>query len=409
MLCQFTFKNFYCFKDANTLDMQAASITEMEDSVIVDSDEERFLPLAAIYGPNGGGKSTVLKAFFSLAKKVMRPICAIGCDNEDCIQSYNDNSFVVPFAFDTASAKSPTEFELFFRTKKAEYKYNLHLLREKVEYESLWKRDINGFRYSELFTRTGQKKISLHNSFKNYITDVDSLTAEIPLLSFFGITHRRNSWVKDIVHWFEEEVNYINYANPRRETGIPVSRLDAVSELVCKMFEEMGIDINNFRVEENGEKFKIYTQHIVNNKKFELDLKEESHGTIKLFGLLPCVAESLKNGTTLFVDELDSKLHPKLLAHIVKLFSDPSINTKKSQLIFTSHDLTTMSSDYFRRDEIWFAAKNLEQASTLYSLVEFKEQNGAKTRKDAKYSKQYLEGRYGADPYLQRIINWEEI
>ena len=86
-----------------------------------------------------------------------------------------------------------------------------------------------------------------------------------------------------------------------------------------------------------------------------------------------------------------------------------TINKNKAQLIFTSHDLSTMNSDVFRRDEIWFVAKGKAQNSKLYSLVEFKTGNGEIVRADAKYDKQYLEGKYGADPYLQRIIYWRVI
>jgi AAA15 family ATPase/GTPase len=92
---------------------------------------------------------------------------------------------------------------------------------------------------------------------------------------------------------------------------------------------------------------------------------------------------------------------------MIQLFTDPEINKNKAQLVFTSHDLSTMNNDLFRRDEIWFAAKNNEQATSLYSLVEFKDNNGDSVRKDAKFNKQYLEGRYGADPYFRRIIDWE--
>lgn len=65
-----------------------------------------------------------------------------------------------------------------------------------------------------------------------------------------------------------------------------------------------------------------------------------------------------------------------------------------------------MNADVFRRDEIWFVAKGEEQNSKLYSLVEFKTENGKHARKDARYDKQYLEGKYGADPYLNKINNW---
>ena len=88
--------------------------------------------------------------------------------------------------------------------------------------------------------------------------------------------------------------------------------------------------------------------------------------------------------------------------------NDMTINKHKAQLIFTSYDLPTMNSEVFRRDEIWFVAKGNEENSKLYSLVEFKNEKGESVRKDAKFDKQYLEGKYGADPTLRRIIDWGE-
>lgn len=63
----------------------------------------------------------------------------------------------------------------------------------------------------------------------------------------------------------------------------------------------------------------------------------------------------------------------------------------------------------FRKDEIWFVAKGNSQNSKLYSLVEFKSDGGKSVRKDAKFDKQYLEGKYGANPYLRKIIDWSEV
>lgn len=125
-----------------------------------------------------------------------------------------------------------------------------------------------------------------------------------------------------------------------------------------------------------------------------------------MFGLRPFIAESLIEGTTLIVDELDAQIHPALLRHIIMMYNDMELNRKGTQLIFTSHDLSTMNSEVFRRDEIWFVAKENSQNSKLYSLVEFKNSKGETVRKDAKFDKQYLEEKYGADPYLRRIIDW---
>ncbi len=44
------------------------------------------------------------------------------------------------------------------------------------------------------------------------------------------------------------------------------------------------------------------------------------------------------------IDELDTKIHPILLKYIMNMFPDLSVNKNHAQLIFTSHDLSTMSS-----------------------------------------------------------------
>ena len=161
--------------------------------------------------------------------------------------------------------------------------------------------------------------------------------------------------------------------------------------------------------EKENERIDIFTKHCVDDVEIEINLFDESSGTQKLFGLLPSIAESLITGTVLVIDELDAKIHPVLLRHIIMMFNDMSINRHKAQLIFTSHDLSTMNSEVFRRDEIWFVAKGNAQNSKLYSLVEFKNEKGESVRKDAKFDKQYLEGKYGADPYLRRIIDWGKV
>ena len=189
-----------------------------------------------------------------------------------------------------------------------------------------------------------------------------------------------------------------------------VSTSEEVKKLMLQMIQEMDLDIVDFRVEEKeNDRIDIFTKHRVNDMETEINLYEESSGTQKLFGLLPFIAESLLTGTVLVIDELDAKIHPVLLRHIIMMFNDMSINRHKAQLIFTSHDLSTMNSEVFRRDEIWFVAKGSSENSKLYSLVEFKNEKGEAVRKDAKFDKQYLEGKYGADPYLRKIIDWGKV
>ena len=406
MLCQFTVKNYKSIRDEMTFDMQAAAISEHENNIIRDKDGELFLPISTIYGPNGGGKSNVLEAMHTLASKVLRPLYATG-DKEERI-FLQKRLLIEPFAFSKETKSQPIEFEIFFRTEIAEYRYKLHIMKDVVNYESLDRVKLDTGRRSALFERETEE-ISLKGVFSKLKASED-LSATLPLLSYLGITYKKNEVVKDVLDWFEYGIDFLNYGNPIEELRMAVSNSEDVKQLMLDMIQEMDLDIVDFRVvEDENDRIDVYTKHLVDGYETELNLLEESSGTRKLFGLMPFIAGCLLTGTVLVIDELDAKIHPVLLRHIIMMFNDMSINKKKAQLIFTSHDLSTMNNEVFRRDEIWFVAKGNAQNSKLYSLVEFKNEKGESVRKDAKFDKQYLEGKYGADPYLKRIIDWGKV
>ena len=403
MLCQFTVKNFKSIRDEITFDMQAAAISEHEDRIIKDADGELYLPVSAVYGPNGGGKSNVFEALHSLVTKVLRPLYATS-NNEDIAMKMK-KLVIEPFAFDKKTRNEPTEFELFFRTALAEYRYELNVKKEVVEYERLDCIKLETGRKSALFERD-KDEITLKGAFAR-LKSSDELSDTLPLLSYLGITYSKNEVVQDVLGWFDEEIHFLNYGNPMRELRMAVSKSEDVKRLMLQIIQEMDLDIVDFRVEKKeNDQIEVFTKHIVDKYEAELNLLDESSGTKKLFGLLPFIAKSLLRGTTLVIDELDAKIHPVLLKYLIMTFSDMEKNKKGAQLIFTSHDLSTMNSEVFRRDEIWFVAKGNRQNSKLYSLVEFKNGKGESVRKDAKFNKQYLEGKYGADPYLRKIIDW---
>ena len=392
MLSQFSVKNYKSIKEEMTFDMQATAITEHADRVITASNNESILPVAAIYGPNGGGKSNVLQALHSLGLKVLRPLYATEADAQSRIHVRNYE--IIPFAFDEESKNSPTEFEVFFLTEKAEYRYVIHVLGEMIKYESLSMRKVETNRTSEIFERE-DGKISMGDGFGRLKVSQD-ISDSLPLLSYLGITYRKNEVVDDCISWFEKEICFLNYGSPMQELRLAIANSEDIKDLILDMIREMDLDIEDFKVEkrDNGD-IQVYTKHNVAGNVYEINLAEESSGTKKIFGLLPFIADSLTKGITLVIDELDAKIHPILLKHIIMLYNNFEINKYGAQLIFTSHDLSTMNSEVFRRDEIWF--------------VEFKNPDGTSVRKDAKFDKQYLEGKYGADPYLKKIIDWSVI
>lgn len=164
----------------------------------------------------------------------------------------------------------------------------------------------------------------------------------------------------------------------------------------------MGIDMTGYRFDE--EERQLYTQRTVNGKLYELCFDDESDGTKKLIAALPVILLALQEGRLVIIDELDAKLHPKLLRYIISLFKNKKLNTKGAQLLFTSHDMTTMKNTVFRRDEIWFAASDVNHESEIYSLYEIRREDNKRINNTAVYDKQYLEGRYGADPFLSNML-----
>jgi AAA15 family ATPase/GTPase len=128
-----------------------------------------------------------------------------------------------------------------------------------------------------------------------------------------------------------------------------------------------------------------------------IDLTEESDGTKKLFEFAGGWLRALDTGATLFVDELDRSLHPKLTRFLVELFNSRG-NEKKAQMVFTTHDTTLLDPDLLRRDQIWLVEKDAMRSTHLYSLLEYS------PRKDEALERGYLKGRYGAIPVVGK---WE--
>jgi hypothetical protein len=169
------------------------------------------------------------------------------------------------------------------------------------------------------------------------------------------------------------------------------------------------VDIKRVEIEsDNGmasrKRWRIVLQHQADDDESWLDLDQESAGTKKLFRLAPYIFDALESGGVLFVDELESSLHPLLGLEVVKLFHSLKTNPRNAQLMFTTHDTNLLGnppllgeSATFRRDQVWFAEKDASGASRIYPLTDYK------PRKVENLERGYLQGRYGAIPFLERM------
>lgn len=404
MLCQFTFKNFKSYKNETVFDMQAVSSQGFVDSLLrIGNDKKEYLPVSVIYGPNAGGKSNVLEAFTCLNALVMTPILIL--KNK---QISNVSIKITPFLFNDTSRNEPTEFEIYFcPNSEHEYRYIIKVFEGKIIEECLYRRKFGvKSRISMLFERDSNGiKLGASINKASINTEVND---QMPYLSFLYINYKLEPIVLS-VSWFEKCI-IRNYANPFAESRLLMGEGDKFKKKLISLMNDVGINISDFEfIEKSSDdnSVDIFFEHTVNGQKYKLNIMQESNGTQKLFNVLPLVIIALSEGRLLVFDELDAKLHPKLLKFIIMLFKNPEINTQNAQLVFTSHDISTMKSSVFRTDEIWFAYKLDDESSDLYSLYEMRDENGNHIQPSAAFDKQYLEGRYGADPYFRNMMEWE--
>ena len=209
---------------------------------------------------------------------------ALHATKQNRAADYKFNRYPVkPFIFSEEGKNNPTEFEIFFRTKIAEYRYVLHIKEDIVVYESLDRVKLETGRKSALFLRKGEE-IGLRGVFAR-LKISDGLSQSLPLLSYLGITYMNNDVVKDVIDWFEYGIDFLNYGNPLEELRTAIASSDEIKKLVLDMIREMDLDIEDFRVEEReNNQIEVFTQHNVDGYKAELTLSEESSGTKKLFG-----------------------------------------------------------------------------------------------------------------------------
>ena len=199
----------------------------------------------------------------------------------------------------------------------------------------------------------------------------------------------------------------MNYGNPYQELGTAIAKSEEIKRLVVDMIQEMDLDIEDFRIEEkDNDRIEVYTKHIVDGYSAEITLSEESSGTKKLFGLLPFIAKSLVYGTTLVIDELDAKIHPLLLKNIIERFTDLTINRKGGQLIFTSHDLSTMNSELFRgmKSGLWQKVTGRIQIYTRW--LNLKMIKGIYSKRMRSLTNSIWKGNMAQIHIFRKIIDW---
>ena len=410
MLIRFNFKNFKSFKNENCLDMEATSLKEHEYN-ITKTDNGNYLKVSAIYGANASGKTNVLQAFDYMKKRIL---VSDDSKKNSPIDEENVYSFMInnePIAL---------EVEILAKNNKI-YKYGFGVLNDKIISEWLFEKRVNKF-YS-IFERENNN-VSMKS---NKISDLVNIDERTLFLNIYSKIDRNNEDFNNVYDWFVNSM-YLDLGNPNFErfinnrVSLKILSDENYKKELLKFIRTFDSGIEGIKttpdsieaVKSNNGIIDIEVIHKGENGELKaLPFYLESNGTRKMFHLFDFFMDALKNGMVLFVDELDAKLHPLLTRYIINLFHNSDTNKGNGQLIYSTHDTVNLNKETFRRDEIWFAEKDKDGISEIYTLSDYileDDKNfGKKVRNDATYNKDYLTGRYGAIPVLEEFeINYEK-
>lgn len=388
MLLSFSVSNYRSFKNKKTLDLSAANVREYEDSLTVVGDTA-ILPSAVLYGANSSGKSNLIESFRTFLATVYNSA------------SYNSSEELpmFPFLFDEDSRTKPCAFEIELLIDGDYYRYGFSATKEKVAEEFLFFRTGNKGREKCLFVRS-EDGIGVTSHYKS-AEDMVERTRDNAL--FLSVADAFNDRIAGLI--MRELKGFAIFDGDRSE-ALSSRTLSITDEELNTFLAKFKLGFDSIKKVDNPS-IKAITTHKVYNAAGEVAGEismalsdSESKGTNKLFDMAPIFVKSLANRRVLIIDELGSSMHPMITRMLISMFNSKETNPMGSQLIFTTHDTNLLDNKFLRRDQIWFTEKDETAATDLYSLVEFKDASGVKVRNDRSYEKDYINGKYGAIPYL---------
>jgi AAA15 family ATPase/GTPase len=386
MIISASFKNLYSFKDKTTIDFVSGK---------KDWKPKDFTSVMGIFGANASGKTNVLSALYILIGQVM-----------------TSRSLITPFTSILNNipgfmmSKEPKEFELVFTDEKAEniYKYFLKFDSEKIIEEKFEEKKGKkaGVSFVTLFHRDPKEKIpdinyKLLGLSEDYYKNVQNLTSSTILSS---LTEPSDYILKIVFPLFISGFTgkYFNFQRPESMVFQDLDEDTKLKDKIVNTIKKFDIGFEDIEIKKLGEdKYEILEVKKSGNKTFRLNYENSaSKGTRELVKLLYTIyTNATKYGNFVLFDEIDT-LHPLILEEIINIFRSPETNPKKAQLIFTAHNPYLL--DILEKNEIWFAEKNDQNSTELYSLSDFAASK--ETRTGISFAKKYLAGKYGAIPKI---------
>ncbi len=446
MLIRFIVSNFLSFKEETEFNMLAGVDQKHHKDHIYKRNSVDLLKTAALYGANGAGKSNLIKAV-NLLKSI---IIAGGKETLLGIKKYK---------LEQSYQKLPSKFEIEFIKNNIVYLFGVEVRNNEISEEWLYKSGLNKIKDKLLFHRKGKgENIEIKFSKDYSRTEKDKFNLEFVqnnlvkkeelLLKILFELKAGFEEIKTVYEWFRNNLIIIFprskptsiivpllMSNPFRkfaesslcsfQTGISSIEIQTLpfedfimnntlnsTENIIEEIKEG--EMMSFKTKKRSEEVivmlkdgEIVIKRFIskhrnkNGESLDFYLEEESDGTNRLLDLIPALFDFLTSEAVILIDEIDQSIHPVLLKDLVSKFV--SDEKSKGQFIFTTHEANLLDQSIFRRDEIWFVEKDKGETK-LYPLSDFD------IRYDLDIRKGYLNGRFGAIPFMGDLqnLNWDQ-
>jgi AAA15 family ATPase/GTPase len=418
MIIEFSVKNFRSISELQTISFVATNLKSSKENEFVDLNNivslqgMKLLKTIGVYGANASGKSNIIKAleFF--------------CDAVSDLPSPESrlSKLTQPFLYQENSEKTESFFQIVIIIEEKKYRYGFTVKRnpEAINNSNISKEIITS---EWLF---GPKNTNQGKYFLRKNLDVDKVSlpgneniAPLEYEHTLFLTHAA-SYSKDICAKIRQAIK--GFITSKFSVRGDFYRFHSIRQIdnpelkprFLEFLRSFGLNYNDIYNKNDEDAFssnkfsleKIFlTKTVCYDETINVTLnmqENESDGTKKLFDVAGLLlhAFNIKNSGLIILDEIDSNFHPSLLIKLISLFNDTEINKSNVQLLFTSHDTNLMNPSLMRRDQFYFAEKEENEGTRLYSLAELKG-----IRKDADFAKQYLAGFYGGVPILSEFLN----
>lgn len=424
MLIEFKVSNFRSIREEQTFSLVAGNVDKELTSCVIDRELPgltgvQFLKGAAIYGANASGKSNIIEAIRFVTDFVRRSATKI---------QPGDPTGAQPFKLDRESPNKPSEFEITFVAEGDRYVFGFSITSTRVveEYLVAYPKGVPQRWYQRTFNaaKNTYDWTKASTAFKQDKSLQDK-TRENSLFLSVG-PQFNHAQLTRVFNWFKSGVRFIHLsADAMLHPGFTA---DLVAEpthhdRILNLLRSADIGVADAQIKETEVSLDEIKQNIppavlarlekegkvTSHKAVEIKLThkadgidpvaldfedEESAGTRRFFSLIGPWTDILDNGYTVFVDEIETSLHPILVKELLKLLLCSKNNPKGAQVVFTTHNPILLDGSLMRRDQIWFTEKSPAGATHLYPLTDYQ------PRKDEALAKGYLAGRYGAIPFM---------